>query len=119
MKSERGIFILSILRKLFDKLIYRDKYEAIANGISDSNIGAQKKKNIKNHLFEEKSCIYITIYDLVQCFDGLWLADCMNNLYDNLPVEQQDEKLALMYEANVHAVGHTEKRYSRVGSLGL
>ena len=51
MSSDPGIFILLVLRNFFDKLIYRDKYDDIANGMSDSNIGAQKKKNIRNHLF--------------------------------------------------------------------
>ena len=127
MSSDRGIFILSVLRKIFDKLIYRDKYDDIANGMSDSNIGAQKKKNIRNHLFivygvinsvlkEGKSCLDIQIYDLVQAFDALWLTDCMNDLYDTLPVEQQDEKLALMYTGNKNtamavntAVGQTDR----------
>ena len=127
MSSDRGIFILSVLRKIFDKLIYRDKYDDIANGMSDSNIGAQKKKNIRNHLFivygvinsvlkEGKSCLDIQIYDLVQAFDALWLTDCMNDLYDTLPKEQQDEKLALMYTGNKStamavntAVGQTDR----------
>ena len=63
-----------------------------------------------------KSCIDIQIYDLVQAFDALWLADCMNDLYDTLPAEQQDEKVALMYEGNKFtdiavntAVGQTER----------
>ena len=58
----------------------------------------------------------------MQFFDGLWLADCMNDLYDNLPVEQQDEKLALMYEANVNtdmavntAVWQTERVVYNIG----
>ena len=62
--------------------------------MSDSNIGAQKNMNIKNHLFivygvinsvlkEGNTCIDIQIYDLVQAFDALWLNDCMNDLYDN------------------------------------
>ena len=108
MSNDRGIFILTISRKLCDKLVYSDKYEEISNGMSESNIGGQKNKNIKNHLFvvyavlkEERSCIDITIYDLVQAFDGLWLADCMNDLFDNLPREQQDEKLDLMYNRAV------------------
>jgi hypothetical protein len=49
--NDRGIFILSVIRKILDKLIYQDKYDDIAQGMSDSNIGAQKKKGIKNHLF--------------------------------------------------------------------
>ena len=127
MKNEHGIFILPILRKILDKLTYQDKYDGIADGMSDSNIGAQKKKNIKNHLFvvlgvinavlkEGGSCIDIQIYDLVQAFDGLWLADCMNDLYDSIPVDQRDDKLALMYEANVNttmavntAMGQTDR----------
>jgi hypothetical protein len=51
MDNERGIFILSVLRKIFDKLIYNDKYQDIDAGMSDSNIGARKHQNIKNHLF--------------------------------------------------------------------
>ena len=80
--------------------------------MSDSNIGSRKEKNVKNNLFiiygiinsvlkEEKHCIDIQIYDLVMAFDALWLEDCMNNLYDTLPPEQRDVKLAMMYEANV------------------
>ena len=71
---------------------------------------------INSALKEDRSCIDIQIYDLVQAFDGLWLADCMNDLFDTLPVEHQDEKLALMYGANVKtamavntAVGQTER----------
>ena len=99
------------MRKIFDKLIYNDKYEDIDGGMSDSNIGARRQKNIKNHLFvvygiinsilhEEKSCIDICIYDLEKAFDALWLEDCLIDLYDTLPEKQRDDKLALVYEAN-------------------
>ena len=58
--------------------------------MSDSNIGARKMKNIRNHLFiiygvinsvlkGESECIDIQIYDLVKAFDVLWLADTMND----------------------------------------
>ena len=78
-------------------MVYQDKYQDIADRMSDSNIGAQRDKNIKNHLFviygiinfvlhEEKSCADIQIYDIVQAFDSLWLDDCMNDLYDTLVV---------------------------------
>ena len=108
LNSERGIFILSIFRKTLDKLIYQEKYPFIDSAMSDSNIGSRKDRNIKNHLFilygiinsvlkEENSCIDIQIYDLVQCFDGL----CMNDMFESLPSEQQDDKLALIYESNV------------------
>ena len=61
-------------------------------------------------------CIDIQIYDLIQAFDALWLADCMNDMYDTLPEEEQDEKLALMYEGSKNtnvavntAVGQTDR----------
>ena len=90
-KSERGIFILGVLRKVMDKLIYEDKYPHIDLNMSDSNIGGRRGKNIKNHLFiiygiinsvlvEEKSCIDIQIYDIVKAFDRLWLEEYMHFL---------------------------------------
>ena len=51
MDNDRGIFILTVLKKILDNLIYNDKYKDIDNGMSDSNIGARKDRNIKNHLF--------------------------------------------------------------------
>ena len=78
--------------------------------MSDSNIGARKGKNIKNHLFivygiinsviEEGKCVDIQIYDIIKAFDALWLEDCMNDLCDSLPSEQQDDKVALIEEVN-------------------
>ena len=137
LENDRGIFILSVLRKIFDKLIYKEKYPGIDSNMSDSNIGARKGKNIKNHLFvvygiinsvieEEKSCVDIQIYDIVKAFDALWLEDCMNDMFDSLPSEQLDDKLALMYEANRNnlmavntAVGLTDRvNVSRVVTQG-
>ena len=51
LTNDRGIFILSIFRKIVDKMIYQDKYEKIDNFMSDSNIGARRKRNIRYHLF--------------------------------------------------------------------
>ena len=48
LNNERGIFIPTVFRII---LIYNDKYQDIDKGMSDSNIGARRKKNIKNHLF--------------------------------------------------------------------
>ena len=112
IESDRGIFILPVLKKILDKLIYEDKYSFIDSNMSDSNIGARRGKNIKNHLFivygiinsvlvEEKSCIDIQVYGLVKAFDRLWLDECMNDLYDSLPSDQCDDKLALIYQANI------------------
>ena len=89
MNNERGIFILTVLKKILDKLIYFDKFEDIDNHMSDSNIGARRGRNIKNHLFYgiinsvirgKEDCINIQIYDIEKAFDGLWLQDCMNDV---------------------------------------
>ena len=91
LKNDRGIFVLTIFRKILDRLIYNDKYPSIEEKMSDSNIGARKGKNIRNHLFIIYSVINsvtnggmapidIQIYDLEQEFDSLWLEDCLNDI---------------------------------------
>ena len=64
----------------------------------------------------ETGCIDIQIYDIVQAFDALWLEDCLNDIYDALPEDSRDDKLALLYEINSHnkvavntGVGQTER----------
>ena len=53
LDSERGIFIVNIIRSILMKMVYQDKYETIDSSMSDSNVGARKKKGIRNHLFIE------------------------------------------------------------------
>ena len=50
LESDRGIFIVSIFRYILMRLIYKEKYSVIDKSMSDSNIGARKKKNIRNHI---------------------------------------------------------------------
>ena len=95
--------------------------------MTDSNVGARKKKNIKNHLFilygiinsvlkGESESVDIQIYDLVKAFDVLWLEDCMNDAWDNLPPQASDDRLGLVYQLSRDnlvaintAVGQTER----------
>ena len=127
MNNERGIFILTVLKSILDKLIYCDNIDNIDENMSDSNIGGRKKRNIKNHLFMiygiinsvvngTEDCIDIQIYDIEKAFDGLWLEDCLNDLYDTVPAANKDDKLALLYQSNKinkvavnTAVGITER----------
>ena len=58
----------------------------------------------------------IQIYDVEKCFDALWLEDCMLDLYDTLPPEARDDKLALVYKVNTEnyvavntSVGQTDR----------
>ena len=109
LKNERGIFIVSVLRSILMKLIYNDNYETIDSNMSDSNVGARKNKNIRNHIFvvngiihdvlssSKKKPIDIQIMDYKQCFDSMWLEETLNDLYE---AGVTDDSLALLYEAN-------------------
>ena len=111
MNNDRGIFVVSVLRMILDSLIYEDKYTSLDENMSNSNVGGRKERNIRDHLFVvhgvinsvlngEGESIDIQIYDVEKCFDSLWLEDCMLDLYDTLPPEARDDKLALVYKVN-------------------
>ena len=51
LDNDRGIFVQPVLRKILDKLVYLDNYDCIEASMSDSNIGARKGYNIRDHLF--------------------------------------------------------------------
>ena len=111
MNSDRGIFILTVLKKIMEKLIYNDNYKNIDQNMSDSNIGSRKKRNIKDHLLiihgvinsvvkGKEEPVNIQIYDLEKAFDALWLEDCLNDVYDNIDAENRNDKISLLYESN-------------------
>ena len=84
-------------------------YTIIDSNMSDSNVGARKKKNIRNHIFvingiihdvlssKKKKAIDIQILNYKQCFDSMWLQE---TVYDFYEAGVQDDKLVLLYEAN-------------------
>ena len=128
MNNDRCIFILTVVKKILDKLLYFDLYDEIDKNMSPSNIGARKKRNIRNHLLiiygiinsvvnGNEEPVDLQIYDLVKCFDALWLDDCLNDVYDTVGVSSHNDKLALLYEANQEnlvsvkstAIGQTER----------
>ena len=91
IENERGIFILNVLRMIKDKLIHNDIKKVIS--MSDSQVGARNDFSFRNHLFIIYSClnsanqnesppIDLHMYDLTKCFDGLWLEECCNNLFE-------------------------------------
>jgi hypothetical protein len=108
LESERGIFIVTCFRSILMKTVYQDKYEIIDRSMSDSNVGARKKKSIRNHIFvingiinealrNKSKNIDIQIMDYRQCFDSMWLKECINDLYT---AGVTDDALALIFEAN-------------------
>ena len=108
LDNERGIFIVNIFRSVLMKMIYNDKYETVDKSMSDSNVGARKHKNIRNHIFvlngvinevinNKETGIDIGIMDYRQCFDSMWMEESMNDLWE---AGIKDDKLALIYKMN-------------------
>ena len=108
LTNDRGIFLVNVFRSIIMKMVYQDKYEIIDENMSDSNVGARKNKNIRNHLFvingvindvlcRKEESIDIQILDYKQCFDSLWLEESVNDLWE---AGVNDDKLALIAEAN-------------------
>ena len=109
LESDRGIFLITIFRTILMKMIYNEKYQIIDQAMSDSNIGARKQKNIRNHIFvvnsvlhdvlknKSKKPIDLMVLDYKQMFDSECLYECMNDLYE---AGVKDDLLPLIYEAN-------------------
>ena len=108
LQNDRGIFIMNIFKSIMMKMIYNQEYETIDSNMSDSNIGARRGRNIRNHIFilngiindvikSKDKAVDIGILDYRQCFDSMWLEECINDLYDS---GVQNPNLALIYEAN-------------------
>ena len=47
----RGIFRVTILRSILDRLIYNDEYANIDENIMNSNVGARRGRNIRDNIF--------------------------------------------------------------------
>ena len=107
--NERGIFVVSILRNILMRLIYLDYYPTLEKSMSDSQVGARKGKGIRNHIWivhgiitdvkngKNKKPVDIQIFDYKQCFDGLWLQECLNDFFD---AGLQDDKYAVLHNIN-------------------
>ena len=107
LDSDRGIFTSTVLNCILQKLLLRDNYEEVDANLSDSNIGARKKKNIRNNTFVMNSVIHdaitnnkaidIGVYDYQKMFDSMNLCVTTNDVYD---VGIQDNHLSLMYASD-------------------
>ena len=59
--NQRGVFNVSKVRSILDKMVYGDVYEIIDQELSYSNIGGRKGRNIRDHLF----VVYAVINDVI------------------------------------------------------
>ena len=107
LDKDRGIFNVTTVRSIIDKLIYNDIYDEVDSNMSDSNVGGRRGRNIRDNLFILKGVIVqalrdnldidISLYDLSKMFDAMWYQETLNDMWD---VGLQDDKFALMARMN-------------------
>ena len=109
LENDRGVFIVSKLRSIMDRLIYNDIYETVDANMSCSNIGARKRRNINDHLFvingiindvlnsQNSSNIDVQIYDVAKCFDKLEYVNTATDLYN---AGVKDDKFVTIANSN-------------------
>ena len=105
----RGIFLASCLSKLFEKLL-KNRTENEMKNVSKRQAGATPGKCPADNTFLINACIdhakylnqsvTILFYDFKQCFDKLWLENCLISLWD---VGIRNEWLPLTLELNNNA----------------
>ena len=107
----RGVFRVTVLRNILDRLLYNDIYPIVDENLTDANVGARKGRSIRDNLFvlnavmnsvikgNEQPC-EIGVYDLEKAFDSLWAEECINDLFD---AGCKDDKLVLMHLENQNA----------------
>ena len=89
----RGVFRVTVLRSILDRLMYNDLYETIDHSLTDGNVGARKERNIRDNLFvlgavinsvvnDKQEPIQVQVMDIDKCFDKLWLESTTNALFD-------------------------------------
>ena len=98
MDNERGIFGLTIFKKITDNLVLNEYYEDLDSQMSDSNIGGRKKRMAKDHLFiiygvindvvnGDAEEVDIQVWDIEKAFDKLSLRESVLDVVDNIPEE--------------------------------
>ena len=109
LNNWRGIFVTSVIRGILMKLIYGRTYEVVDKNMTDSQIGARKKKSVRNHLFvlnsilsdvmssKNKEPVDLNIMDFKQMFDAEELPSVLNAMYES---GVKNDMLALLKEAN-------------------
>ena len=102
------MFTSTVPNTILKKLIYKDTYETIDTNLTDSNVGARKNKNIRNHSFvingiindtvsRNKQTVDLAILDYRQCFDSLAVDVTTNDLYK---VEVKNSNLNLINQCD-------------------
>ena len=107
----RGVFRVTVLRSVLDRLIYNDCYLVIDDNLTDGNVGARKGRNIRDNIFVlgavinsvingREDPIQVQVQDVEKCFDKLWLEATTNALFD---AGLKHDMLNLLYIENKNA----------------
>ncbi len=109
LKNHRGIFLTQVISKVYER-IHRNRTKDIMKKVSLFQAGSREERGCPDNLFLMNSCIdharylnvpvYITVYDFEQCFDALWLEDCIVALWE---LGVRDDVLTIMYNMNKQA----------------
>ena len=91
MENRRGLFITSIISKLYEKIKLNRNKEEIDDSISKFQCGGTKGKSTVDHIMTLNAIIdyhrylnsetYILFADAYKCFDKLNLKNCIIDLY--------------------------------------
>ena len=109
LSNERGLFCVSKVRSILDKLIHSDYYDFIDNNLTDSNVGGRKERNIRDHIFVinsvindvlngEATSIDVEAIDVVKCFDEMGYEETHNDLSDVCPKDDKFHLIAKLDE---------------------
>ena len=108
LENDRGLFGVSKVRSIVEKLVLQDMYETIDDSMSDSNVGGRKNRNIRDNLLviyaaineaiRNNKSIDIQFYDLSKCFDAMWSEETMNDFYDAGVQNDEFALISLMNE---------------------
>ena len=105
----RGIFLTASMSKIFEKLVM-GRHEDSIKTVSLNQNGATKGKSTSDNTYLVNACIdhakylnkpvYLGLYDFQQCFDKLWLEDCLIGMWK---IGIRDQMLALILSLNKNA----------------
>ena len=103
----RGVFRVTVLRSVLDRLMYNDMYNVIDENLTDGNVGARKNRNIRDNIFVLGAVMNSVtngketpIQIQVQCFDKLWLQATTNALHE---AGMNNDMLNLIFTENQQA----------------
>ena len=110
LRNYRGIFLTQIISKIYEKIMILRSKEAL-NKVTKLQAGSRSNRGSLDNLFLLQGCIdhakhlnvslYVTVYDFAQCFDALWLEDCIVSLWK---LGIRDETLSTLYNMNKEAI---------------